>query len=477
MKILFLNFVCDWCPHFETELELMLDLMKKGNDVYSVACDKVFNKYCTQNKNQSSENCNRCRASYKKGLKTINFPKKNILNLSKVPAPDFPVFNTQKELSGYCVDDINLGFGVYSFYMSVIRDYLFDPVLHRQELEGYLRTSHLVLKNMEKIIDDLNPDAVYLFNGRFIEYWPIIGLCKKHKIDYYLHERGADYTKYILVKNDLIHNPKRYHKEIDFLWENAKEPQRSDIAKKWFKDRRNGVEQDWLVFTKEQKKNLLPDGFDPTKENIAIFNSSLDEYYAFSEWQNPISDNENDIIKDVLEHYKNDDTKHFYVRLHPNLKNVNTVQIKEIKALEDAGYKNLTIIGAEAPVDTYSLIDASDKVLTFGSTVGVEAAFLNKPSIVAGVSIYGGLDCCYQPKTYEELFNLIDRELEPKDPKNSYPFGYWSAVFGTEFVFFKPEGFFKGKFLGTNIRKRTLTHKIARGIRRHFREAFEKINS
>lgn len=475
MKILFLNFVCDWCPHFETELELMLDLMKKGNDVYSLACDKVFNKYCTLNKNTDGEICNQCRASYKKGLKTINFPKKNILKLAKIKLPSFPSFETSKELSRYCVDEINLGFGVYSSYMSTIRDYLFDPNEHKKALHGYLQTSYLVLKNVETIIEDLKPEAIYLFNGRFLEYWPVIGLCKKHKIDYYLHDRGADYTKYSLVKNDLIHNPKRYHREIDFFWEHAKEPQRSKTAKKWFEDRRSGIEQSWLVFTKEQKQNLLPKGFDSAKQNIAIFNSSLDEYYAFPEWQNPISDNENDIIKDILEHYKNDDTKHFYLRLHPNLKGIKTTQINQLKEIEKSEYKNLTIIWAEESIDTYSLIDASDKTITFSSTVGIEAAFWNKPSIVAGVSAYGGLDCCYQPKTYEELFNFIDQKLEPKDPKNSYPFGYWSATFGTEFVFFKPEGLFTGKFLGKNIRKRTLTHKIAREIRHPFKKAFKKI--
>lgn len=476
-KILFLNFVCNWCPHYETELELMLDLMNQGEDVYSVSCNKVFNKFCIINQQFDSECCYECCYAYKAGLRAINFPNKNILKLSTVKCQDFPAFKTAQELSEYAIDGINLGFGVYTSYMSITRDYMFDVEKHQNMLNKYLKTSYTVLKNMEKILNDLKPDEVYLFNGRFMEYWPTVELCKKYNIDYYLHERGANWGKYQIIKNDLFHIPKRYHDEINAYWNSAKEPERSEIAKKWFTDRRNGIEQSWIAFTKEQKKGLLPRNFDSSKNNIAIFNSSLDEYFAFPEWQNPIAKNENEIIKAIVEKYKEDGSKHFYLRIHPNLKDVQTTQMDELKDLEKSNYKNLTIIWPHEVLDSYSLIDAVNKVVSFSSTVGVEAAFWNKPSISGGISMYSHLDCCYQSENYEDLFKLIDLDLSPKNPENTYPFGYWSSEYGEKFNFFKPDGFFTGDFLGKNIRKKKLTYKISREIRHPFLKIVKKLSA
>lgn len=474
-KILFLNFVCNWCPHFETELELMLDLMNKGNDVYSVSCNKIFNKFCISNQQFDSEFCNECCTTYKEGLKLINFPKKNILKLSKIKCPEFPLFKTAQELSDYSIDGINLGFGVYTSYMSISRDYMFDIDVNRQKIEGYLKTAYTVTKNMEQILKELKPDEVYLFNGRFIESWPVIELCKRLNIDYYTHERGSSSEKYQLIKNDLLHKADRLNNEIHFYWNKAKEPQRSEIAKKWFNDRRNGAEQSWIAFAKEQKKGALPENFDKLKNNIAIFNSSLDECYAFEDWQNPVARNENEIIKLIMERYKDDDSRHFYLRVHPNLKGIVTTQMEEIENISKANYNNLTIIHPEASIDSYSLIAACNKIISFGSTVGVEAAFLNKVSILAGVSVYSQLDCCYVANNYKEFFNFIESDIKPKNPKNTYPFGYWSTVYGTSFKYFEPDGLFKGIFLGKNLRKRKLSYKIAREIRYPFKKILKKL--
>ena len=34
MKILFLNFNCIWCPHYETDLEIMTNLKNDGAEIF-----------------------------------------------------------------------------------------------------------------------------------------------------------------------------------------------------------------------------------------------------------------------------------------------------------------------------------------------------------------------------------------------------------------------------------------------------------
>jgi hypothetical protein len=49
---------------------------------------------------------------------------------------------------------------------------------------------------------------------------------------------------------------------------------------------------------------------------------------------------------------------------------------------------NVRVIGADDPQSSYPLIAASDAVLTFTSTTGLEAALLGKPVIVSGTTHY-----------------------------------------------------------------------------------------
>ena len=67
----------------------------------------------------------------------------------------------------------------------------------------------------------------------------------------------------------------------------------------------------------------------------------------------------------MLERYKNDENKRFYLRVHPNLtraKKKNTTQMRELYELKNE-YKNLILIEPDAKIDTYALIEACDKVL------------------------------------------------------------------------------------------------------------------
>ena len=170
------------------------------------------------------------------------------------------------------------------------------------------------------------------------------------------------------------------------------------------------------------KGEKLPDGFDKDKTNIAIFNSSEDEMKVIKDWVFPQYKDQNEALKKIVDNFKGRTDMHLYLRVHPNLINVENSQIEELKAISS---DNFTIIFPDESVNSYALIHACDKVVSFGSTVGIESSYLNKPSILFGNSFYRGLDCVYEPKTYDELFDLIQRDdLTAKSNFNIflYPF-------------------------------------------------------
>ena len=115
-------------------------------------------------------------------------------------------------------------------------------------------------------------------------------------------------------------------------------------------------------------------------------------------------------------------------------------------------YKNLTVIEPDEKIDTYALMEACDKVLSTYSTIGCEATYWGKVSIIAGVAPYDELDCVYQAKSFEDLFRLIDdKALAPKLKENSLPYGYRNQVHGEVYKFFKENSLNDGEFLGNKI--------------------------
>lgn len=453
-RILFINFNCNWSPHFETDLEIMLNKIREGADIYSLACNRVLNHLCISNQEKSDAFCESCQNRLDNGLDLIGLPLKKRFKLKPVDCPVFPSFSTVDELKSFSVDGINLGLGVASSIISTTRDHLLNPEDYREDIQTLLKNAYIVVQNVKQLVEKYHFNSIYIFNGRFAEYFCIINFCKSIQLDYYLHERGANKDKYNIIKNDIMQSRIRYQKDVENYWnKNSHDELISDKVKIWFEERRKGAEQRWLSMTAEQKKDKLPKNFDLSKYNIGIFNSSLDEFAVFDDWKSTFED-DYIVVKTLAEHYINDDHKHFYLRIHPNLKNLKTTQMNKLRELAALNLPNLTVIMPEEDIDTYALVDNCQKIMTFGSTVGVEATYFGKVSILAGVTLYDNLDCVYIADNYETLYKYLEMDLEPKPRQNCIKYVYWISSFGIPFTYFKPNGLFDGTFLGVKVKSK-----------------------
>jgi hypothetical protein len=77
-------------------------------------------------------------------------------------------------------------------------------------------------------------------------------------------------------------------------------------------------------------------------------------------------------------------------------------------------YDNITVIPAWSNASTYTVMENCDKVISFGSTMGIESSYWGKPSILLGPSSYFYDDVAYIPKTKEEILDLLKMDLRPK---------------------------------------------------------------
>ncbi|MBK8505403.1 MAG: hypothetical protein IPL46_26310 [Saprospiraceae bacterium] len=190
---------------------------------------------------------------------------------------------------------------------------------------------------------------------------------------------------------------------------------------------------------------------DPNKINIAIFNSSEDELKAITEWQTPLFNNQNDAIGELLKMFIKEPEFHFYLRVHPNLGKLDNIQIEGIREMS---YPNLTVIQPHDPVDTYQMMKACNKVITFGSTTGIEATYWEAPSVLLGKSFYMLQDCVYLPNSFETLFDLIkNKNLAPKPKSSTLRYGYYVSTNGYPSSHFDFQGLEKSSFKGHHLKK------------------------
>ena len=424
-------------------------LEDENNEIYYLECGNAIKGYCHLNKKGHFGYCYRCKMGSKKILEEINSDRIKVLTMQKFKTPDFPKFDSIKNLISYDFEGYNYGLAPASSCMSMTRDYAFDIKKWSRTIQKQLQTEYIAIKNIEKLDAEYNFDEIWTFNGRIPLNYACISYAKKYNKPYVTYEIGGSIDRIYIMQNTVSHDMNNRRKEIIEYWDNGTE-NKVEIAKKWYNDRRKGKYQSIASFTKDQKKDLLPEGFDENKENIAIFNSSMDEIFAFDTWKLPFTDTENEILTAVFEHFKDDETKHFYIRIHPNLlkaKRKKTTQICEIENLRGK-YKNVTIINPDDKVDTYALLDAVDKVMAVYSTIGCEATYWGTTSILAGVAMYDVYDCTYKATSMDNLMELINTpDLPPKQKEMSYPFAYYYSQLGEKCKYYNAEAPNKGTFM------------------------------
>ena len=84
----------------------------------------------------------------------------------------------------------------------------------------------------------------------------------------------------------------------------------------------------------------------------------------------------------------------------------------------------MTILGPLSPVSSYQLLLNCEKSVTFMSTIGVEATYWGKPSIILSNALYKGIGAVYEPKNIKELVGYIKfLGLQVKQKESALAYG------------------------------------------------------
>lgn len=446
-----------WLPHWETDLEVGQRHLDCGDNVTLLVCNKDL-VACDVNPHHGYIGCAHCVGRQREGIELLSgefrvepmilgseSSHRHIKNLPAIPY-------SMHELRNIRIENFDLGWASLSSLVSWTRDP--EPDLNDPNIRDLLRRAFVAglvtYRSLRARLCAKAYDLVYVFNGRTAVTRAVVRACEAESVPYITHDRGCDFRHFEIFENRLPHDLNGTKMSIRARWQEAAEPERSCLGEKFFQERRLGVKQSWISYIRNQRQGKLPAGWSEKNTNIVVFVSSEDELVAIGEeWSNPIYRSQADGMKQILQALAGDGRYHFYIRMHPNQAGNKSAAVRELYSLSA---ENVTVVPPDSPVCSYALLDRAEKVLSFGSTVGIEAAFWGRVSIVAGRSAFEGLGSTYEPSTHDEVVRLIvDTTLHSLPRAGALAYGYYEQTRGQRFQYFEGTDVWEGKFKGHRI--------------------------
>ena len=431
--------------HFNTEtfgptLELIQTHLNNGDTVYFLGCDEELPS-CQTNPNHSKLICKTCVSTRKNALQILK-GSVHYLSIQQVLDPnnlnsrlDLIDTSSLSNFKNTQFESFDIGMAVMSSIVSIYRDP--SPVLsqYQQLIEKQWMASMWVYEAVKKCIAAYTIDRVYVFNARFATLRACLRASEWMQCACFVLEESNDRGHYAVYENAMPHSISYVEKKIEQIWDSSLED-KEKIAMSYYQNRSAGKDGRFGHFTSHQIKTLLPENWDPEKENIVIFISSEDEFVSIGkEWENHLYKNQVEGIIQISEAFIEQPKFVFYVRVHPNLSGILNRSIEDLYAIR---LQNIHIIPAESPVSTYSLMFNAKKVVSFGSSVGIEAAAFGKVSVLAGKAFYMNLGSTYNPSTHEELLSILATDQLPQKPiEGALKYAYYLLNFGHQYKYFK----------------------------------------
>lgn len=418
-------------PHIGVVIDDILSAKQEGHEVYWAYCQCALST-CFMNLNGYNSICHLCHCMYHQYKKTYG-QGIHLLPINRSMVDNnhqLYDFQSIEELKHFTYRDVEVGNSILSLYYTVTRD------LDMARLEKFHAFTKPLIREMcglvdyaYQLVEQIRPDEIIIHNGRLYENRFFYDIARATNTAFKAVEtvggHGEPYAK-MSYPGALPHNIEKWNQLAIKSWNQAKESEEEKyrIGSSFFERRRNGeLVVDVKVYVANQKKGLLPEGFDPTKRNIAIFTSSQDEIVALGDdWSyDQIFPNQHEAIGYILNHSVPD--IHYYIRIHPNLKGVLYKDHTDLYKYDKL--PNATVIPPESQVSSYDLMDACEKVITFGSSVGLEACYWGKPSILIGHTGYELCGAAYHIKKLADLMPAIEGNLPPKPKEAAIRFAYF----------------------------------------------------
>jgi hypothetical protein len=422
-------------PEVEVLISCTQNLLDKKNLVTILVCKGGQNYSCARNIMSLNSICNLCKikrnkfvSKLKGNFKVITTPliEKNKLQI---------VIKKFQDLKEYRYKGFDNGLATYASYLDNSRDKDLQGFFAQEIIKRNLNVTNTLSDFYLKILKDLNIHEVFAFNSRMNIYRPLLRSSVNLGIKYNNLE-SAYYRRSLKVfnlKNSEVADFKKLPKLINTYWKKKNNFSKDKIVKNYFINivkfmKPVEIPKSYLT---EQKYGLLPNKFDKKKYNITFYVSSEDEDETF-EKQNtfPIFKNQKDCILKICEIISLREDFFLWIRVHPNLKNVNWPYVKDILNIQGM-FKNVFVIKPNSPISSHALMKSSNLILGLGSRALLESTYIKKPTILLGEAYWTKLGQFNEVNSLKELKNkILSKNVRILNNLASKKYAYFWTTYG-----------------------------------------------
>jgi hypothetical protein len=337
----------------------------------------------------------------------------------------------------------DIGWGVISSVVSITRNSSVSLASHRGMLSRYLQAAILVYDRTCRLIDELEPAEVVFFNGRFATTRAVLRAAQARGIPWKIHERGGDRDRYWL-SDCMPHDMDRIQEKMLAGWDASK----AAAGESFFEGRRQRVEREWHSFAGAQTIGSLPAEMSAPGDWVSFFTSAEDEMFAIADhYVNDRFPTQLDAIRALAEAARSIPGLRLCVRVHPHTGQKSRSDRAKWAKLDIPG---VLLIGPGDRTDSYALIDRSRVVCTYGSTVGIEATYWRRPSLLLAPAYYDRLGVAQRAGDVDEIRAFL-REPQVFPREATLPYGAFWALLGEPYRFYQADSLHRGRICGVYL--------------------------
>ena len=476
MNVLIYSHVALWTIHHAEAVELCLRHLDLGDTVYLLSCDGALTS-CPANPFHDTAKCHACKAQTNwtlgKVLKSrvidVRLPEQHVINQA-------PSFRSINELARYSEHDIPFGELVVSQLVGDLRDSFFPIDEHRERVAALLSSAKHLYQFATDLIAGNNIAKAYIWNGRRCSDGPVSFAARDCGIAFETFISARKPSHYMTLPAPRVHDLNVNKTLLANVVKDAEERHADEYIIKeaavFFQQQRFGTGDypgfiDFTTKFADPPEHRLNTAQKPV---LAIFPSSYWEYYGMDDYRGGVYENHYDGLERILTDRDIVAKWDCHIRWHPNLATCGPYERERISTVIARTKKDCHHYEPESSLDSYALIEQSAAVVTFGSTIGIEASYYQKPSILVGRALYEDLDACYRPNSHEELKSVLARIPLPKDRYGAVKFGFYQRHRGaTKFRFLVHKGGWSFDYLGCPLKaqqRSSLTVKAKHKLKR-----------
>jgi hypothetical protein len=417
-----------WGIHTIYESTIAKACQVRGAAVEYLLCDGLLPECdlhwdSKANSPRPADLCQRCKTAAKANLNDLDLPHgwlgDFLSQAEKAEAVSWARNVTPVELQRASFQDTPIGEWVLSSVISYFRQY--PPDIDDGHVvnvyRGFLLSGAIVTTGLRNYLGANPIDSALLFNGRHSITRVALEIFRQRGIRVLTHERAEYKRGHINLKpNAHCMSPEPF-KAFWSMWAQIPLDRKSlDSALKWLIQRRYGANLAWIPFNTSSIRNSslrTSMNLSQRKRLWALFTSSTDEVAGDPLMRGPY-ESQDAWVREVVKWVAQRDDVDLIIKVHPNLGGNSyigraTGELRIYEEMKSELPANVRIVMPEDSANAYSLAEAADVGLTYGSTIGLEMAMLGKPVVLASRALYEHGSCFLTVFSKESLPGMLER--------------------------------------------------------------------